>query len=229
MAKRPWWPTTLADQSTLLQNFSAKIGGYAGVLGFTPAEITAAQELCSACIDAYIFTEGCRMTMLAATQWREIVCYGGPTGSAIPTPPVFPVSGIPGASRGVVTQFFATRDRILSAAGYTPAIGEDLGLVGAEITPPSPNNVTPNLKTRVSMGNFVNIIGSMQGMDALRVEYAPKGGNFTTVAFLTNTPGGFSITPANPDQPETGVIRAVFIKKNAEYGNFSPSYPVTVA
>ena len=79
------------------------------------------------------------------------------------------------------------------------------------------------------MGNTVNIAGSMQGMDALRVEYQPVGGKFATVAFLTKTPGGFQITPTNPNQPENGFIRAVFIKKNEEYGSFSPNYPVTIS
>ena len=66
-------------------------------------------------------------------------------------------------------------------------------------------------------------------MDALRVEYQPNGGKFATIAFLTKTPGGFQLTPTNPNQPEKGMIRCVFIKKNAEFGNFSPNYPVTVS
>jgi hypothetical protein len=68
----------------------------------------------------------------------------------------------------------------------------------------------------------------MQGMDALRVEYAPKGGNFAPVAFLTNTPGSFTVIPAVPGEPESGHIRAVFIKKNEEIGSYSADYPVTL-
>ena len=71
--------------------------------------------------------------------------------------------------------------------------------------------------------------GKDWGMDALRVEYQPAGGKFTTVAFLTKTPGGFQITPTVPNQPENGFIRAVFMKKNEEFGSFSPSYPITVS
>ncbi len=37
MARKSWWATTLADQSAQLLNFSSKIGGYAGQLGWTPA------------------------------------------------------------------------------------------------------------------------------------------------------------------------------------------------
>ena len=108
-------------------------------------------------------------------------------------------------------------------------MGEDLGIVGATFIPPAPDQMTPQFKSVTVNGATVNVAGSMQGMDALRVEYAPSGGSFRTVAFLTNTPGGFTLTPANPNQPETGQIRAVYIKRNAEVGNFSASYPVTVA
>ena len=149
-------------------------------------------------------------------------------GAAPPTP-IFPSAGDLAYTLGVVTQFFALRDQIVSNNGYTMAMGEDLGIVGSEIVPLAPTNVTPSLKASVSMGNTVNLTGSMQGMDALRVEYAPKGGVFSTVAFLTKTPGGFLITPTNPSGAETGFVRAVFIKKNAEFGNFSPNYPVTVS
>lgn len=229
MPKKFWWPTTLSDQITLLQNFLSKIGGYATQLELTAAEVTAVQNMCNACINTFNFTESCKAAMKAATQWRELICFGEPTGSAIPAPPTFPIGDIPLATRGVVTQFFTVRDQIVAADGYTMAIGEDLGIVGAEITPPLPADVTPNLKPTITMGNTVNINGSMQGMDALRIEYAPKGGTFSTIAFLTNTPGGFQITPTAPNQAETGVIRAVFIKKNVEFGNFSPNYPVTVS
>lgn len=229
MPKKFWWAGSLSDQVSQMQNFVTKINGYAAVLGLTPAEISTMQNLGTVFIGAYNFAEGCRASMQAATQWRDMVFYGEPTGTDAPEPPVFPVGVTTDRTRGVVTQFFAARDRILASPGYTLAIGEDLGIVGAEIAPRPPSEVTPALKASVTMGNTVNLTGSMQGMDGLRVEYAPKGGTFTTIAFLTNTPGGFQITPTNPNQPETGMIRAVFIKKNAELGNFSPNYTVTVS
>ena len=229
MARRPWWAKALADQVSQVQNFSSKIGGYAAQLAFTPAQVTAAQALCATFINAYNFAEGCRMTMQGATQWRDIVFYGEPLGGPAPPTPVFPDGGDFTFTRGVVTRFFALRDQIVANSGYTVAMGEDLGILGAVITPLAPTDVAPSLKTLVSMGNTVNISASMQGMDAMRVEYQPAGGKFSTVAFLTKTPGGFQITPTNPNQPENGFIRAVFIKKNEEYGSFSPNYPVTVS
>lgn len=229
MARRSWWPTGLANQSSLMQNFRSKIAGYASQLGFTPAEVTDAQTLCTTFINAYNFAEGARTAMQGATQWRDLVFYGEPTGTPAPPTPTFPNGGDFTYTRGAVTRFFQLRDQIVVNNGYTVAMGEDLGLIGPENTERPAADVAPQLRAIVTMGNTINLSGSMQGMDALRVEYAKQGGEFTTVAFLTKTPGGFQVNTAAPNVPENGFVRAVFIKKNEEYGNFSPNYPVTVS
>lgn len=230
MARKFWWPGTMSDQAVLMQNFSVKISGYATVLGLTPVQVTAAQGLCTAFVESFNSTEQCRATMAALTQWRDEVFNGQPEGQPIPPAPVFPVIGNVEYTRGVVKQFFELRDRIVAAAGYTQAIGEDLGIVGAEVSRPAPGSVMPELRATTSTGYWVNLAGSMQGMDALKVEYSRDGGNnFTTVAFLTNTPGGFQITPATPNQPEKGVVRAIYMKRNGEIGRYSANYPVTVS
>ena len=69
----------------------------------------------------------------------------------------------------------------------------------------------------------------MQGTNAVRIEYAPNGGQFKTIDFLTNMPGSIQISPAQANQPESGQLRAFFIKKNEEFGNYSPNYPVVLA
>ena len=122
------------------------------------------------------------------------------------------------------------RDQIVAAPGYTLAIGEDLGIVGPETSKPAPDSLVPELTAKTSTGYWVNLSGSMKGMDALRVEYSRDGSEtFQTVAFLTNTPSGFQISPQTPNQPEKGVIRAVYIKKSEEVGQYSANYPVTLS
>jgi hypothetical protein len=229
MPKKFWWPGAMPAQLVLIQNFQSKIGQYATILGLSPAQMTAANGLCDAFVGSFNSAEQCKTSMLAVTRWRDEVMYGSPAGQPSPAAPVFPVIGANDYTLGVVTQFFQLRDLIVASPGYNSQIGDDLGIVGTEIAPTPPDLVTPNLKPVTSAGFWVNLTGSMQGMDALRVEYARSGGQFSTVAFLTKTPGGFQITPQNPNQPESGHIRAVFIKKNAEYGNYSADYPVTVS
>ncbi len=229
MPKKSWWPTSLAEQLVLMTNFQLKIGNYETVLPLTAAQVTAAEALCQAFIGAFNSTEAAKQTMLAMTQWRTEVFYGEPEGKPAPAAPVFPVVGAITYTTGVVTQFFALRDLIVASPGYTEAIGEDLGIVSTQSAPAlNPATTAPVFKTVSVSGNNVTVTGSMQGFDAMRVEYAPKNGSFRTVAFLTNTPGGFQITTTTPNTPETGHIRAVYIKKNAEFGNFSADYPVTV-
>ena len=229
MAVKFWWPSAMPDQVVLMQNFSVKIANYVTVLGLTPAQQDAGEALCSGFISAFNAAEQCKATMIAMTRWRDEVFYGEPAGGTAQPAPVFPVVSLNEYTVGTVTEFFRLRDRIVASAGYTQAIGEDLGIVGATIIPPAPDTVTPDLKASTTGNYRVQISGSMQGADALRVEYAPSGGNFAPIAFLTNTPGTFQITPAEPNQPETGTIRAVYIKKNVEYGNYSANYPVTVS
>ena len=99
---------------------------------------------------------------------------------------------------------------------------ESEGLVEAEIV--------PNLKVTTASGYEITVAGSMQSMDAIRIEYQRIGGaSWSIAAFLTKLPGTFTITPQTPGEPEMGRIRGQFIKKNADFGNPSPEYPVTLS
>lgn len=229
MPKKNWWPTAMPDQLVLVQNFQSKLTGYGTVLGLSAAQLTSADDLCDAFVQAFNLTEQCKATMIAMTNWRDQVFNGAPIGSPAAAAPVFPVAGPTSFQRGIVPQFFALRDLILASPGYTDMIGADLGIVGTDIPPKPPAEVVPVFKSVNVNGNTINLVGSMQSMDAVRVEYARTGDNFAPVAFLTNTPGGFQITHATPNQPETGHIRAVFIKRNADFGNYYASYPVTIS
>jgi len=229
MARSFWWPGTLSAQVLLVQNFSAKIGGYAGTLGWTPAQLSAATALCSSIASAIEVTDQCRTAMLAVTNWREIVLYGQPKGSPGGQAPVFPVIVGGDYDRGLVNSFFEIRDQIVANNGYTLAMGEDLGIVGAISAVKTPTDTTPELKTVSTSANQVTISGSMQGMPVMRVEYAPKGQTYSSVAIVTNLPATFVVPKVNPNTPELGTIRTIFVKKNADFGNYSPNYDVTLA
>lgn len=229
MPKQFWWPGSLASQRSLMQNFGAKIPSYQATLSLTLLQVGAMTALCDAFIGAYDSTLSAKDSMKAMTQWRDEVFYGEPTGNEAPQAPVFAVVGNTSYTRGVVTQFIACRELIVNLPNYTETIGEDLGIVGSEVPSRPADEVMPELKAVKVSGYTVNLSGSMQGFDAMRVEYAKKGGGFQPVAFLTNLPGSFEVTPAVADQPEVGMVRTIFIKRNAEFGNYSPNYPVTVS
>ena len=229
MARKNWWPTAIADQLVLVNNFATKIASYNLALPLTAPQVALAQGLCEAFVGAVNMTELARTTMQAMTQWRDLVLEGEPVGDPVPASPTFPAGGAVDYTRGTVPQFFKFRELILAAPGYTETIGQDLGLIGAEITPEPEGDVAPDLKIAVVSGYKISVGGSLQGRDALRIEYQRNGGSWTQVGFITKTPGEVTVTPQTPGQPESGNVRGVFIDENEPFGNFSPSYPVTVS
>ena len=128
MARRPWWPATLADQISLITNFNSKIGSYATTLGWTPAQVTAALLIGAQMKDAAQYADASKATMQAVTQWRDLVFSGEPAGSPAMPIPTFAAPPDFDATRGNLQQFTRLRDQILSNNNYTSAIGEDLGV-----------------------------------------------------------------------------------------------------
>ena len=126
MPRRFWWPSSLADQITLLNNFSAKIGSYSTVLGWTPAQLSAANGLCMDMVQAQAYAEASKLTMQSVTQWRDMIFNGEPVGSNAGPCPQFSPGPVEAFTRGGVQQFSKLRDQIISNNAYTSAIGEDL-------------------------------------------------------------------------------------------------------
>lgn len=230
MARGNWWPGALNDQIALAQNFQGKIGTYAGALPLTPAQVDLFQALCDAIIGSIQFVEVSKETMKAATAWRDLVLFGEPEGDPVGAAPIFVIGGSPAYTRGSVDQFFKARDLILALPGYTEVIGEDLGLIGPEISKEPEAEVAPSLKVAAESGYKIKVSGSMQGYSQLRLEWRRAGtANWVLITFVSNLPAEITIAPSAAGQPENGELRGIFVQKNQEFGNYSPSYPVTIS
>lgn len=231
MARRAF-PGTLGEQAAMFANIKSKIGAYTAVLPITAAQETRIELICEIFLSAYEYVEQMRATTSSLVQWRDELFDGEPAGDPAPAPPGYAAyTAPPGSFIGILEEFRELRELIVASPGYTQSIGEDLMIVGAEIIKPNnPGLIKPSLTVTTAPGYVVNCSGSMQGYDAMRIEYMRQGSNVWTIAaFATKMPASFTITPATPGQPENGQIRAVFIEKNAEVGSFSPNYPVTVS
>lgn len=111
---------------------------------------------------------------------------------------------------------------------YTQADGELLGIVGTEEAELSPETAAPEIKLR-SLANYaVETEFRKQGTDALRVEIRHKNSSWILAAILTSSPGVFNIVPASTGDAEQIEARAVFLVKNQPFGNYSPTYNVTI-
>jgi hypothetical protein len=225
-----WFPSRLADQAEMFANVKAKIGGYTAMLPITAAQQTEITLICNEFASVYNYVAQARATTESIVEWRGVIFNGEPAGSPAPPVPVFTAyAPVIGAVMGIFTRFRDLVDIIKAAPAYTRAIGEDLMIVAVKGETLEEADVIPSLKVKVA-GHTVDVSGSLQGLDAMRVEYTKDGtGKWTTVAFLTKMPGQFTIALTTPGTPESGRIRAVFIEKNEEFGSFSPEYPVTLS
>lgn len=226
-----WFPSRLADQAEMFQNVKNKIGGYTSTLPITAAQTAAIVALCNEFSIVYNYVLQARATTEGLVEWRDIIFRGSPVGGAAPAPPTYPTySPLVGSTIGIFTAFRDLVEIIKAAPGYTRAIGEDLMIVAVKPDSLVPGEITPELKVKLEGGNHVSIAGSLQGLDAMRVEYIKDGtSTWHIAAFLTSLPAEITIPLASAGTPETGRIRAVLIKKNEEFGNFSPEYPVTLS
>ncbi len=197
----------------------------------TPAQVTRIQLICNIFINVYVYVSQSRATAESLIEWRDEIFSGAPVGDPAPKAPVFDAAPvIAGNFIGIFDEFREFVDLIKASPGYTQAIGVDLMIVGTAVAPVVPGLTAPSLKVSTAPGYEVNLAGSMQSMDAMRVEYMRKGAStWAVAAFLTKLPGDFTITPNAPGVPETGNLRAIFIKKNADFGNHSPEYPITLS
>lgn len=107
---------------------------------------------------------------------------------------------------------------------YSRADGELLGIVTAEEAGLVEADYTVEIKFR-SLFNY-NLEADFRkfGLDAIRVEYRHKGGNWMLAAILTKSPGLFNVVPQTAGDAEQIELRAVGIKDNVPYGNYSPIF-----
>jgi len=232
MANKNWFPNTMPSQLVMFQNVRAKSDIYQTVLPLTLPQVERLNLICDIFVSAYTFSAQAKSAMEGVTNWRDNVFTGSPAGAAAPVPPTFVPASMPvGSFIGIFEEFRKMVDLIKSSPGYTRAIGEDLMIVassGAD-TNATNNPIVPELKVSTALGYQVIIAGSLKGMDAMRVEYRAKNGEWTLAGFFTNMPNSFTVMPQTPGAPEIGYVRGVFIKKSLPVGNPSPEYPVTVS
>jgi hypothetical protein len=234
MATKSWIPRTMPDQLVMFQNVGAKIELYQTVLPITTAQQDRIVLICDTFIGAYNFATQAKAAMEAITNWRDNVFYGSPAGTLVPTAPGVISPVLPAtAFIGIFDEFRKLVDLIKSSPGYTRAIGEDLMIVAPASNgnggSNSIDNLMPALKVAAGGSYKVSISGSLKGMDAMRVEYRPKNGEWALAGFFTNMPNQFTVMPQTPGEPELGYVRGVFIKKSVPVGLPSADYPVTVS
>ena len=125
-----------------------------------------------------------------------------------------------------------TRDIARAIKGhllYSEADGELLGIVSPKKGDENLDAMTPEFAIK-TLANFeVQVNFRKLGMDALKFQFRHKGGDWHAAGFLVTSPGILAIVPSTPGQAEQIEMRAVYVRKNAEVGNYSDAKPAFIA
>jgi hypothetical protein len=133
MRRKFYLPSDDNGRLAWLLNFSTKIGGYAASLGITPLEVTAIAAYYT--MLAYILgiIDQVRAFSQDLTQFKEKLMIA-PLGTPLGAVPALTLAVAPAATpAGIFTIIAGMVKRIKGSANYNTGIGEDLGVIGADI------------------------------------------------------------------------------------------------
>jgi len=230
MKKKFYLPTQEGERVTWLNNFAAKLPAYAAAFGITAAElsIVAAMALIYSFIINLIAQS--RAYTQELTQFKNLLSIA-PSGSTLGTLPVLtPAVAPPLTQAGIFTFIGGLVMRIKGTKDfYTPAIGEDLRIIGDEITFDEANFKTTLKGKSLPGNNEISFVKSET--DGVNVYSHPVGSTDPNVweklAFDTSSPYNDTRALANAGVPENRKYRARGVINDVEIGQWSDILSLT--
>lgn len=216
--------------SAQLKTFKNNIGGYSATLGVTAAQV--AGQAADSDYQEYVLN--CLGIMQNAAQqwtsWKDLTRDGGaPPAGGAPVPPVLPAA-VPAVALGVEVRFRALVKQIKASTNYNTAIGEALGIEGAQQTPPDLTTIQPQIDV-VLNGNHVDVNWGWGGygdyLDLCEIQVdRGDGKGFVLLAFDT-TPG-YTDTAPLPTTPAKWIYKAIYRVGDSQVGVWSNPVSLTV-
>ncbi|MCW5907399.1 MAG: hypothetical protein KIS94_06045 [Chitinophagales bacterium] len=231
MAKKDYYlPETDTGKLSWLANFSSKLSGYGTTLGVPPAtlaEVAADLDNYTALLQFLNSLKSYQQNTVAyKNHLRSGTADNAPIGDlpappAVPTFTVAPVADIFGRIRKLVQTIKAHRN-------YTQAIGEDLGIIGAE-NDFNPNTLKPELKVETAAGGRPNIIWKKGLTEGIKIKVDRGSGTFEFLAVDTQ-PNYLDTHPLPPyGQSAIWKYTAIYLYNDEEAGQWSDVVSITVA
>ncbi len=236
MKRQDYFPTRTTAQIPWLENFREKIAGYTATLGLNATKV--ADAVASARFVVYILSQwlpAVRAFGPACTQAMEEALTGtgvAPvvlptfTAPALPTTPTPAVVPVP---PGALNRIFDLVEELKEADGYTTAIGEDLGVIGAEDTSV---HLSPVMELKVLQGapcQCVEVRFVKYGHMGVYIESRRNGGAWEFLAIDTESPYTDERPLLVAGAPEIREYRARFWDKGEANGEWTDVARVTVA
>ncbi len=132
MPTLPFMPHTDDDKADLLEHLAIALPRYADLLGISP------QDLAGLNADALCFRYALQALGVvqayahAWTSYKNLLRDGDTDNAGWPAMPVLPQPTPPAVESGIIPRLSVLAKHIKNHKNYTPAIGHDLWLIGAE-------------------------------------------------------------------------------------------------
>jgi len=219
MRKQPYLPRRDKDRVIWLNNFAAKLSTYAASFGITPAEVTSVTKY--AVMFSYIIglmdtVDTFKQNLTKYKNKLSVSTIGSPLGApptlTIPVAPATVEAGIFTIISGIVQRIKGFKNI------YTDAIGEDLGIVGDEITF-DPDTFKMEIKGVKITNEGVKLDWIKGETDGANI-YSRIGsaGPFTKLAFDGESPYIDTRPLSVPGTPETREYMAKPVVHDTEVG-----------
>ena len=211
-----------------MQNFATNLPGYATVLNISGGQASA-QLADSAYFD---YTLKCQGIMIASgqqwTAWKGLIRDGGtPPATGMPVLPTLPVT-VTAVEPGIEARFRALVQLSKANPNYNPAIGEALGIEGAEHTGPDLTTVQPKIDAIIN-GNQVNVkwgwAGNSAYLDLCEIQVDRGDGQGFKLLTYDSTPN-YTDTQPFPATPTKWTYKAIYRVDDAQVGIWS--LPVSI-
>jgi hypothetical protein len=222
-----WLPLREADRLIWIQNAVLKLGVWTGTAGIVAADVTLATGI----RDIYQWilnrSEQINTVKQDLNEWKRIFS-DGPIGTPLgplPVAPTYPGGPLFVPTAGSWDQIVAMMERIRNTAGFTTAIGEDLGIM-----PPAGGGPLgdPVLELIAQPNSEVRVNWAKGRADGLIVESQRAGEvTWTVLGTDSNSPYLDARPPLVAGQPEVRRFRGRFVVNDEPVGNYSAVATVT--
>ena len=190
---RPFFPKEDPELLLWAKNYKERLAINESALGLTPAEVTVHDALCDEIIDGISAVKAQKGVLKSTVEAKNLVV----------------------ETQGAELRYLI--GRIKKMAGYTEAIGKDLGVVGSTV-PFDPTEFKPIISTSLD-GGYVRIKFAKKGTQGINLYGKNKaGGDWKLVGRANKSPYDIQIVLENPNQPEHWQYRAYGVINDLEVG-----------
>jgi len=217
---------TETELISFAQNFAVKLAVHEPALTtIGAADVTQANTNSTNLANAVNTVNNIREDAQEYTNVKDIVLYS-PLGTPLPVPPTataYPAFA-PGSIMGLIAWYRQIANRIKADPGYTPAIGQDLGIVGTTSVP----GTTPPVLTGTALPGYnVQVDWPRQGHDGLKVR-SQRGAEATWTDLGTdmNPPFVDNRAPVTNGPPEARRYQAAYVDNDAVTTDWSATLTV---